>query len=109
MTVRRSATDTDPITLDSGSRKTISEVIRRDFTKPREQGEREGSLTGKLRAVHLDQDWLEVTVEGEHIRVYGVGETVDDVVGPLMNRDVVVHIITQPNGRIVFRDIEGAA
>jgi hypothetical protein len=109
MTVKRNPTDPDPITLDSGSRKTIGEVIRREFTKPREQGEKEGSLAGKLRAVHLDQDWLEVTVEGEHIRVYGVGETVDDIIGPLMNRDVVVHINTQTNGRIVFRDIEGAA
>jgi hypothetical protein len=61
-----------------------------------------------LRAVHLDQDWLEVTVESQHIRVFGVGEMVDDVVGPLMNHQVLVHITTQANGRIIFRDIEAA-
>jgi hypothetical protein len=107
LTVRRSSTDTDPITLDADSRKTISEVIRKQFTKPKAPGETEGVLSGILRAVHLDQDWLEVTVDGKHERVFGVGETVDDLIGPLMNRRVVVQIVTH-NGRPLFRDIEGA-
>lgn len=108
LTVRRSSTDSDPITLDEGSRKTINEVIKQQFTKPRATGETPGELRGILRGVHLDQDWLEVTVEDQHIRVFGVGEAVDDVVGPLVNRAVVVAIVTQANGRMLFRDIEAA-
>ena len=107
MTVRRSSTDSDPITLDPDSRKSISDVIRRDFTRPKDTGETEGQITGILRAVHLDQDWLEITVDGKHERIYGVGETVDDVVGPLMNRRVIVQITTQA-GRQLFRDIDAA-
>jgi len=107
LTVKRSATDSDPITLDADSRKSISEVIRKDFTKPKEKGETEGQLVGILRAVHLDQDWLEVTVDGKPERVYGVGETADDVVGPLMNHRVIVQIVIQ-RGRQLFRDIEAA-
>ena len=108
LTVRRSSTDPDPITLDSSSRRTIAEVIKRDFTKPRISGETEGALTGILRAVHLREDWLELTVNGRDVQVFEVGEAVDDVVGPLMNRAVVVQIVTQARGRIVFRDIEAA-
>lgn len=108
LTVRRSSTDSDPIILDADSRKTINAVIRRDFTKPRTSEETEGELRGILRAVHLDQDWLEVTVDGQHVRVLGVGETADDVVGPLVNHLVIVQIATQPNGRMMFRDIDAA-
>jgi hypothetical protein len=108
MTVRRDLMDREPIMLDADSRKAMGDVIRKDFTKPKATGETEGLLTGVLRAVHLDQDWLEVTVEGEHKRVFGVGESVDDVIGPLVNRPVVVQIVTQANGQIRFVDIEAA-
>jgi hypothetical protein len=33
---------------------------------------------------------------------------VDDLVGPLVNHQVVVEVMTQTNGRVLFRDIEGA-
>ena len=95
------------LAVDPDQRKSISEVIRKDFTRPKDSGETEGQITGILRAVHLDQDWLEITVDGKHERVYGVGETVDDVVGPLMNRRVIVQITTQA-GRQLFRDIDAA-
>lgn len=109
LTIRRSSTDSSPITFDAVARKSISEVIRRDFTKPPASGEVEGELKGVLRGLHLDEDWIEVTGDGQHlIRVFGVGETVDDVVGPLVNHQVIVQIATQASGRIVFRDIEAA-
>jgi hypothetical protein len=108
LTVRQSSTDAHPITLDAESRKTISDTIKRDFAKPKTAGDVEGELKGVLRAVHLNEDWLDVTVADRDIRVTGVGETVDDVVGPLINKPVIVQISTQPRGRIVFRDIEAA-
>ncbi len=108
LTIKRSSTDPDPVSFDSGSRKVINDVIRREFTKPRSAGETPGELRGVLRAVHLDQDWLEVTINQQHFRVHEVGEAVDDLVGPLVNRPVVVQVVTQPSGRVVFRDIEAA-
>lgn len=109
MTIRRDALDRHPITLDANSRKVVADVIKKDFVKPRAAGETEGVLNGTLRAVHLDEDWLEVTVDGQHRKVYGVGETVDDEIGPLMNRSVVVKILVQPTGRMLFVDIESSS
>ena len=109
MTIRRDALDRHPITLDANSRKVVAHVTKKDFVKPRAAGETEGVLNGTLRAVHLDEDWLEVTVDGQHRKVYGVGETVDDEIGPLMNRSVVVKILVQPTGRMLFVDIESSS
>ncbi len=83
--------------------------IKKDFTKPKASGETEGTLNGTLRAAHLDEDWLEITVDGDHKRIHGVGEAVDDEIGPLMNRPVTVKIVTQAGGKIMFVDIEGAS
>lgn len=55
----------------------------------------------------LDEDWIEVTVEDEHIRIDGVGEAVDDVIGPMVNRVVEVQVSRDSRGRH-FLDI-GAA
>jgi hypothetical protein len=109
LTVRRSSTDSHPVRFDATSTKTIGDVIKREFTKPRLSGETPGELKGVLRAVHLNEDWLEITVSGKDIRVFEVGETVDDVVGPLVNKPVMVQVMTQPNGKILFRDIEAAS
>jgi hypothetical protein len=46
-------------------------------------------------------------LEGGGIRVVEVGEAVDDLVGPLVNHEVVVQIV-RARGRALFRDIEGA-
>ena len=58
-----------------------------------------------LRAVHLDQDWLELAVGNDRVRVIAVGEEVDDVIGPLVNRPVIVHV-SLVGGKRRFVDIE---
>jgi hypothetical protein len=108
LTIRRSPTDQDPVILTENSRKDINDVIKQQFTKPRASGETSGELRGVLRALHLDEDWLEVTIDGQHVRIYEVGEAVDDVVGPLVNHQVVLQVVTQASGRVLFRDIEAA-
>ena len=50
--------------------------MKRQIAKPE-------SLHGLLRAVHLDNDWLELAVDNERVRVIAVSEEVDDVIGPL--------------------------
>ncbi len=108
LTIRKSLTDRDPVILTEDSRNEINAVIKQQFTKPRETGDTPGEVRGVLRALHLDEDWLEITVDGQHKRVYEVGETVDDLVGPLVNHEVLVQIVTTSRGRVLFRDIEPA-
>jgi hypothetical protein len=108
LTIRQSSTDNDPVILTENSRKDINTVIKQKFTRPRETGETASEIRGVLRAVHLDQDWLEVTVDGQHTRINEVDETVDDIVGPLVNHEVVVQVVTTSKGRVLFRDIEPA-
>ena len=58
-----------------------------------------------LRAVHLDSDWLELAAGDQRLRVIAVGEEVDDVIGPLVNRQVIVHV-SIVGGKRRFLDIE---
>lgn len=59
---------------------------------PREEPSRERhQMAGVLRALHLDKNWLEVTVSaGNHVRCDTVHDMLDDVVGPMVNQEVVV-------------------
>lgn len=65
------------------------------------------NLRGVLRAVHLDEDWLEVTTieQQNHYHIEGISEVLDDVVGPMINRSVVVTAVRRGN-KYLYRDIE---
>jgi hypothetical protein len=66
------------------------------------------TLQGTLRALHLDKDWLEIAITdpaANHIRIDRAGEVLDDVIGPMVNRRVMVTAVR--HGRKYFyRDIE---
>ncbi|MEO6970902.1 MAG: hypothetical protein ABI217_08405 [Chthoniobacterales bacterium] len=100
-----------PISLASESRKALTETLQR-ARPPEIPGEppRHETLTGILRAVHLDEDWLEVTVtdrtEGKHIKVTRAGEAIDDLVGPMINRPVAVETRVRADGKHEFLDIQ---
>ena len=66
----------------------------------------EVALRGLLRAVHLEKDWLELYVNDVPVHISGVGETVDDVIGPMVNHSVVVQVLKDSKGTYTFRDIE---
>ena len=59
-----------------------------------------------MRAVHLDQDWLEIVVDGKSVRIDGLEDAVDDLVGPMVNRSVVVRAVRNPSKKLRFIDIE---
>lgn len=64
----------------------------REVLPPREMDESEprDKLRGVLRALHLDKNWLEVTKkDGEPVKCDTVHDMLDDVVGPMVNREVV--------------------
>ena len=100
----RSADEPRAVRLDSAAREGLSRTIRKLKT---EHGvtEQPDTLRGTLRALHLDRDWIEVVVQDDLVRIEGVGEQVDDVIGPMVNKPVVVHVITKGE-KLRFVDIE---
>lgn len=63
---------------------------------------------GTLRALHLDQDWLEVTASDDlsrHVKIEQAGDALDDVVGPMVNRLVNVSVVRR-GPKYIYRDIE---
>lgn len=66
------------------------------------------SIRGVLRAVHLDDDWLEIAttdVAAGHVRIEEAGDALDDVIGPMVNRKVVVTAIRHGQKHL-YRDVE---
>ncbi len=49
---------------------------------------------------------MPLLVNGETKRVRGVGETVDDLIGPMVNHEVRVRVTPGPRYTLVFIDIE---
>ncbi len=97
------------IVLKSETRAGINEVIRN--TRPQAtQMERELQFHGILRALHLDEDWLEISVPTENalmrVKVFGAGDAVDDLIGPMVNRRVVLDVLEVRPDRYTFRDIQ---
>ena len=103
----RSTNARAPVVLTQESRKSMTNAIRgKPSETPKDAESTEVVLRGVLRAVHLEKDWLELYVNDEPVRISGVVETVDDVIGPLVNHSVVVHASRDSKGTYIFRDIE---
>ena len=65
-------------------------------------------LKGILRGLQLDNDWIDVkTTEGDEriIHITSTGDAVDDVVGPMVNRKVIVEV-SEKDGKYFFHDIQ---
>jgi hypothetical protein len=98
-----------PITLRSETRDELNAAIRR--MRPARAVTETGEameVGGILRAVHLDEDWLEVATsnqENPRVKIDEAGDALDDVVGPMVNRKVIVSTIRR-GAKYVYRDIE---
>lgn len=101
----RAAGDPTPVVLLPESRKTIAQTLKAE-EPPSGSDMEPTTVKGILRAVHLDKDWLEITEDGKTVRVNSVGETLDDVIGPMVNHLVVVRALKDNKGKLTFRDIE---
>ena len=101
----RSQGESSPITLDPETRQSLGGTIRKLKAMEEPPTSHRESLNGVLRAVHLDQDWLELAVENETLRVTEAGDQVDDVIGPMVNKPVIVHVSVDGDKR-KFLDIE---
>ncbi len=60
-----------------------------------------------MRALNLNQDWIDVVTEkeGKSLRIVGTGEEVDDRIGPMVNQPVLVRVARVGEKRN-FIDIE---
>lgn len=96
------------IVLDPETRKEARRTLKK--LRPKEAGKAADArrqVRGILRAVHLDRDWLDVVLpDGQRIHVKGVDEVVDDVIGPMVNRHVVVDVVERGPTDFEYRDIE---
>ena len=90
------ADDHARVTLRPESRTNINSILRTANEPTALPSEVEETLKGVLRAVHLDQDWLDVVLaDGTSVHVKGLGDSLDDVVGPMVNRPVSVRTARQ--------------
>jgi hypothetical protein len=102
----RSAGVEDAPRINAIARTKIARVIRAEQPAPA-VGETAVELTGSLRAVDLNDDWLKIHSpdRGEE-KVTGVSQQVDDVIGPMVNRQVLVRAVRTKAGALRFVDIE---
>jgi hypothetical protein len=92
--------------LNVESRNSINQQLREKLSGAAVESNPPVELRGTLRAVHLDQDWLDVSVDGRPVHIRELGDTVDDVIGPMVNRAVIVRVVRLPLGKLKFVDIE---
>lgn len=96
------------VPLSTSSRRSLTESIRRlDFASGGALDE-PVTMEGTLRGVDLNNDWLRLDTDEGMRMVSKVGETVDDIIGPMVNRPVIVTAYEQANGSHLFVDIEPA-
>jgi hypothetical protein len=103
----RSATDFNPVSLEPENRRVINSALK-SLTKKQspETSQTEKVLNGTLRAVDLNRDWIDISVDGKTLRVTGLADALDDVIGPMVNRRVIVRALEGPPQTFHFDDIE---
>lgn len=108
----KSATELEahPIVFLPESRRAINDTLRASKKKTDEELTlKEEQLSGILRGLHLDKDWIEISIPEkghEAIRIYQTGDVIDDIVGPMVNQRVLVDVLVKRDGKYLFRDIQ---
>jgi hypothetical protein len=92
----KSTNDIEPYPVILGSH--TREVIKNALKKPKPSSEEDIvhkviQLHGVLRNLHLDNDWFEVNINGENKKIFDAKEEIDDVIGLMVNRRVVVEVL----------------
>lgn len=102
----RASGEAHPVALSSESRVAINQNLKRQTPLEAAAEGTNEELRGVLRAVHLDRDWLEVVVANQPIRISELQDAVDDVIGPMVNRSVIVRAVRTAQNKLKFLDIE---
>jgi hypothetical protein len=67
------------------------------------------TISGVLRGLHLDEDWIEIVGDQDVTRIAGLQDTLEDVIGPMTNRRVAATIVRsrkKHSVRLVDIDLE---
>jgi len=100
-----------PIVLSKPTREALNRSLRKPQQASDDANENQETvveLRGVLRGLQLDEDWLDVNIAGQTdslIRIKGVSDLVDDVIGPMVNHTVVVDAVLK-QGKYIYRDIQ---
>lgn len=98
------------VMLDESTRPRLDLAIKAESPKADESaGEQMQEFTGVLRALDLDSDWLKVDVDNGQVTVKGLSQAVDDVIGPMVNKTVLVKAVKTGRGELRFVDISSSA
>jgi hypothetical protein len=99
-----------PVIIIPDTRKAITSVLKKAQPSSPNSSEQQIQLRGTLRGLQLDNNWIEVKVDGENKKIYDVKEEIDDVIGSMVNRQVVVDVVERldrsPEKRYSFRDLQ---
>jgi hypothetical protein len=96
-----------PVALTPEARAAINQTIRKARRgATQEPTEKDEEVVGTLRAVDLDKDFLDVVVDGHGLHIVGLGDAMDDVIGPMVNKVVKVQVVRGTRDSLRFRDIE---
>jgi hypothetical protein len=94
------------VVLDESTRPKLDFAIKAELPKADETaGEQMQEFTGVLRALDLDSDWLKVDLDNGEVTVKGLSQAVDDVIGPMVNKTVLVKAVKTKRGELKFIDI----
>jgi hypothetical protein len=96
--------DWQPVVLIPASRLAIPEVLKTEKGQDVDDSE-VLEIKGVLRALDLNNDWLEITVEGGAQKISGVGDAIDDLIGPMVNHNVTVSA-RHRKSKLLFIDFE---
>ena len=94
------------VPLSASSRRSLTESLRQFDVASGATVEEPVSIEGILRGVDLNNDWLRLDTDEGTKTISKVGEPVDDIIGPMVNRPVMVTAYEMPNGDLRFLDIE---
>jgi hypothetical protein len=100
-----------PVILVPETRSVIKEVLKKSEPEVSELPEHKIThLRGTLRGLQLDNDWIEITIDGEPRKIYDVREEIDDVIGPMVNRRVVAEVLEKADSSVAkkysLRDLQ---
>lgn len=101
----RGAGESRPVSLGVEARVNIRRALKTEQGEPQGTAAETEELRGTLRAVHLDRDWIDVMVDGVQTHIDGLQDEIDDVIGPMVNKQVVVRV-TRSGGKCQYVDIE---
>ncbi|MCY3543589.1 MAG: hypothetical protein OXH22_06060 [Chloroflexi bacterium] len=100
----RTASAPRSLGLNINTRYAINEVIRANLSPLSDEQAIE--VHGVLRALSLDNDWIQVVQEnGESVRINRAGEEIDDRIGQMVNHPVIVQA-AKSVASLRFLDIE---